>query len=95
MTPHVISARDIRYKKAKAVKARPPSVGASEATDTLVSLANTSSPLDGLKSRTHDVADLRVNVVREVRRVPDRYVLVVGALSIDEAPNISRSIRLR
>jgi hypothetical protein len=41
------------------------------------------------------MAALLVNVMREVRRVPDRYVLVVGALSIDEAPDISRSIRLR
>ena len=37
---------------------------------------------------------LLVNVMREVRRVPDRYVLVIGALSIDEAADISRSIRL-
>ena len=38
---------------------------------------------------------LRVNVMREVSRVPDRYVLVVGALSVDEATDISRSIPLR
>jgi len=37
------------------------------------------------------MADLLVNVVGEVRRVPDRYVLVVGALSIDEAADFSRS----
>ncbi len=41
------------------------------------------------------MADLLVNVMREVRMVPDRYVLVVGALSIDEAADFSRSIRLR
>ena len=67
----------------------------SEATDPPASLANTSLPLDGLKSRTHDMAALLVNIVGEVRCVPDRYVLVVGALSIYEAADISRSIRLR
>src|SRR5215208_7498858 len=38
---------------------------------------------------------LRLNVMREVCRVPDRYVLVVGALSVEEATDISRSIPLR
>src|SRR5215212_1439725 len=38
---------------------------------------------------------LRLNVMREVCRVPDRYVLVVGALSIEEATDISWSIPLR
>jgi hypothetical protein len=38
---------------------------------------------------------LRVNVMREVCRVPDRYVLVVGALPVDKATDISRSIPLR
>ena len=37
---------------------------------------------------------LLVNVVSEVRRIPNHYVLVVGTLSIDEAADISRSIRL-
>jgi hypothetical protein len=37
---------------------------------------------------------LRVNVMREVRCVPDHHILVVGALCIDEAADISRSIRL-
>ena len=41
------------------------------------------------------MADLLVNVVGEVRVVPDRYVLIVGALSVDEAADVSRSIRLR
>ena len=41
------------------------------------------------------MAVLLMNVMREVRRVPDGYVLIVGALSIDEAADISRSIRLR
>ncbi len=41
------------------------------------------------------MAALLVNVVGEVRRVPDRYVLVVGALPVDEAANFSRSIPLR
>ncbi len=56
-------------------------MGLSEATDPPAPLANASLPLDRLKSRTHGVADPRVNVMREVRMVPDRYVLVVGALS--------------
>src|SRR5215210_8009657 len=85
----------LHKKRAEAVRSGPPSVGLSEATDPPASLANTSSPLDRLKSRTHDMAGLRVNVMREVRRVPDRYVLVVGALSVDEAADISRSVRLR
>ena len=41
------------------------------------------------------MAALLVNVMREVRMVPDRYVLVVGALSIDKAADFSWSIRLR
>ena len=41
------------------------------------------------------MAALLVNVMREVRRVPDRYVLVVGALSVDETADISWSIPLR
>ena len=41
------------------------------------------------------MAVLLVNVMREVCGVPDHYVLVEGALSVDEAANISWSIRLR
>ena len=40
------------------------------------------------------MAILLVNVMREVCRVPDYYVLVECALSVDKAPDISRSIRL-
>ena len=77
------------------VPTRSPSGGLTEATDPPASLANSSFPLDGLKSRTYDMAALLVNVVCEVRRIPDHYVLVVGALPVDEAADVSRSIPLR
>jgi hypothetical protein len=41
------------------------------------------------------MAALLMNVMREVCCVPDRYVLVVGALPVDEAADICRSIPLR
>jgi hypothetical protein len=73
-------------------------VNLSEAIDPSAAyLANTSLPLCRLQSRTNDMVDspgLRMNVMREVRRVPDHYILVVGTLCIDEAANIGRSIRL-
>src|SRR5215210_3060516 len=84
----------LHKKRAEAVRPGPPSVSLSEATDLPASLANTSLPLVRLKSRTHDMT-LRLNGMREVCRVPDHYVLVVGALWIDEATDFCRSIPLR
>src|SRR5215212_7901964 len=41
------------------------------------------------------MAALLVDVMREVCCIPDHYILVVRALSVDEATDISRSIPLR
>jgi len=46
-----------------------------------------------LENGADGVADLLlVNVVREVRRVPDHYVLVEGALPGDEAVDADGSV---
>ena len=55
------------------------------------------SPLDGSEDGTDDMAGmavLLVQIVDEMRRVPDHHVLVGDALSVDEAAEISRSICL-
>ena len=45
---------------------------------------------------TYDVTHLLlVNVVREMRRVPDHHILVADALSVVEAADVGGSARLR
>ena len=52
-------------------------------------------PLSGSKNRTNDMAHLfLMNIVCEMRRVPDHHVLADDALSADEAADLSWSIQL-
>jgi hypothetical protein len=58
-------------------------------------IRRTASPLDGSEDGTDDMTNLLlVQIVDEMRRVPDHHVLVEDALSVDEAPDVGWSIRL-
>ncbi len=52
-------------------------------------------PLGGSENWTNDMADLLlVNIVREMRGVPDHHVPAYDALPVDEAADLSWSIQL-
>src|SRR5829696_6343944 len=58
------------------------------------------SPLDGSEDGPHEVAHMAVllvlvDVVAEMRRVPDHHVLVADIFTVDEAVDGDRSVRLR
>src|ERR671910_117214 len=58
-----------------------------------------SSPLDGSEDGPHDVAHMPVllvlvDVVAEMRRVPDHHVLAADVFTVDEAVDGDRSVRL-
>ena len=57
------------------------------------------SPLDGAQGRTDYMASVTVllvlvDVVAEVRRVPDHHVLAADIFPVDEAVDGDRSVRL-
>ena len=52
-------------------------------------------PLGGSQNGANDMTNLLlVNIVREMRSVPDHHILVEGTLSVDEATDLSWSIQL-
>ena len=51
--------------------------------------------MGGSENGTNDMTNLPlVNIVREMRRVPDHHILVADTLSVVEAVNVGGSVRL-
>ena len=96
-TPEAMSAR-LATKVTGSTSCGPPLLGSVVAVAVGLAASNRRStplPLGGSEDGTNDMTNLLlVNIVREMRSVPDHHILVEGTLSVDEATDLSWSIQL-